>query len=369
VLNLFEFYYRPREPENDMDFRGDLGWELTPQSYMRSRCRNATILLDLQNCQLGYCPTEFQRSRFPAEFQYKLRSVFDGMDRSIYHGYNEMLRPPIGQRPARTVAGVEVPAETRIVTYVSRGFESMRGFDIFMRAARLIARERQDVIFIIAGNEKMPYGGDEQYLGEHQTFKDWVLAQDEYDLSRFHFVGRLAPAELGKLLAATDLHIYLTVPFVLSWSMMNAMSCGAVVLGSSTAPVKEMIRDGENGLLADFFNPEEFARKALQVLADPAEFRPLGRAAEEMIAERYSMEKVIPSMLSLYEEAMHRPPKPQAAHPLPALPALPVLPPAPFAPAQQSPDPVAPPAMAKELVSNETMVTAIRPRTRSPFRG
>src|SRR5580658_6264346 len=190
VLNLFEFYYRPREPENDMDFRGDLGWELTPQTYMRSRCRNATILLDLQNCQLGYCPTEFQRSRFPAEFQYKLRSVFDGMDRSVYHGYNEMLRPPIGQRPARTVAGVEVPAETRIVTYVSRGFESMRGFDIFMRAARLIARERQDVIFIIAGNEKMPYGGDEQYLGEHQTFKDWVLAQDEYDLSRFHFVGR-----------------------------------------------------------------------------------------------------------------------------------------------------------------------------------
>ncbi|HTW93567.1 MAG TPA: glycosyltransferase [Tepidisphaeraceae bacterium] len=370
VVNLFEFYYRPREPESDMDFRRDLGWELSAQTYLRSRCRNATALLDLQNCQVGYCPTEFQRSRFPAEYQYKLRTAFDGIDRSIFHSHGDALRPPLGQRPPRTVAGVEVPAEARIVTYVSRGFESMRGFDIFMRSARLIARQHPDVIFIVVGSEKMPYGSDEQYLGEHQTFKDWVLAQDEYDLSRFHFIGRLPPVELGKLLAATDLHIYLTAPFILSWSMMDALSCGAVVLGSSTAPVKEMIRDGENGLLADFFNPEEFARKALQVLADPAEFRPLGKVAEEMIAARFSIEKVIPQMLSIYEEALHRPPKLPAPHPVLSLPGIAQAGTAvPFAPIHASIDPVAPPAMAADLVSNETMVTAVRPRTRSPFRG
>jgi len=315
-------------------------------------------------------PTEFQRSRFPAEYQYKLRTAFDGIDRSIFHSHGDALRPPLGQRPPRTVAGVEVPAEARIVTYVSRGFETMRGFDIFMRSARLIARQHPDVIFIVVGSEKMPYGSDEQYLGEHQTFKDWVLAQDEYDLSRFHFIGRLPPVELGKLLAATDLHIYLTAPFILSWSMMDALSCGAVVLGSSTAPVKEMIRDGENGLLADFFNPEEFARKALQVLADPAEFRPLGKVAEEMIAARFSIEKVIPQMLSIYEEALHRPPKLPAPHPVLSLPGIAQAGTAvPFAPIHASIDPVAPPAMAADLVSNETMVTAVRPRTRSPFRG
>ena len=156
-----------------------------------------------------------------------------------------------------------MPAGTRVVTYVSRGFESMRGFDIFMRSAKLIEEQYPDVVFIIVGTDRIAYGGDESYT-DGKSFKEWVLAQDSYDLSKFHFVGRLPAAELGPLLAATDLHIYLTVPFVLSWSMMDAMSCGAVVLGSATSPVKEMIRDGENGLLADFFKPEEFADKAVQ---------------------------------------------------------------------------------------------------------
>ena len=106
------------------------------------------------------------------------------------------------------------------------------------------------------------------------------------------------------MLASSDLHIYLTVPFVLSWSMMDAMSCGAVVLGSATSPVKEMIRDSENGLLADFFDVEQFSDKAVQVLKDPAAFRPLGRAAEQMISERYSLDAVLPEMLKIYENAM-----------------------------------------------------------------
>jgi glycosyltransferase involved in cell wall biosynthesis len=125
-------------------------------------------------------------------------------------------------------------------------------------------------------------------------------------MSKFVFVGRMPPTDLGKLLASSDLHMYLTVPFVLSWSMMDALSCGAVVLGSATAPVKEMIRDGENGLLADFFDTDEMAAKAVQVLRDPAAFRPLGRAAEEMVVRDYSLEAVLPRMLAMYEEAVNR---------------------------------------------------------------
>src|SRR4029077_20020680 len=140
------------------------------------------------------------------------------------------------------------------------------------------------------------YGGDENHIKPYKTFKEWTLAQQNYDLSKIRFVGRMMPDDLGKLLAASDLHIYLTVPFVLSWSMMDAMSCGAVVLGSATSPVKEMIRDGENGLMADFFNPDEFAAKAIEVLKDPDAHRPLGRAAEQMIAEQYSLDAVLPQM-------------------------------------------------------------------------
>src|SRR2546423_15415901 len=129
------------------------------------------------------------------------------------------------------------------------------------------------------------------------------------------------PTEVVRVLAASDLHVSLAAPFVLSWSMMDAMSCGAVVLGSDTAPVREMIRDGQNGLLADFFDADEIAAKAVRVLKDPAGYRPLGRSAEEMIARKYSLEAVFPRMLDLYEDALEqRGPAPVAEAALTAIP-------------------------------------------------
>jgi glycosyltransferase involved in cell wall biosynthesis len=335
VINFFEYYYIPHDPDSDMDFRQDLEWKVPEEKYLRSRCRNAMILLDLQNCQLGYTPTKFQHSKLPNEYARKVRVVFDGVDRSIYHGFGEEFRPAPEKRAVRTLAGVEVQPNTRVVTYCSRGFESMRGFDIFMRAAKKIYTQYPDVVFIVVGTDRIAYGGDDQYT-EGKSFKDWVMNQDEYDLNKIRFVGRLSPPDLGRLMAAGDLHIYLTVPFVLSWSMMDAMSCGAVVLGSNTSPVKEMIRHGENGLLADFFDPDDFAQKAIEVLKDPQAYRPLGRAAEKMIAEQYSLEAVMPQMLKLYEEAVGIRP---ANYDLP------------------------------RSADNEEILTAVEPKRRSPFAG
>lgn len=317
VINFFEYFYRPHDADSDMDFRKDLGWHLDESKYLRSRTRNAMILLDLNNCQVGYCPTNFQKSRFPAEYDAKLRVIFDGIDRAVYHGHGESLRPALEGRGPRTIAGVALPAGAKVVTYCARGFESMRGFDIFMRAAKIVCDRDPDVVFLVAGTDRVAYGGDENYLGG-KTFKEWVLANGNYDLNRIKFLGRIAPTALAEMLAAGDLHMYLTVPFVLSWSMMDAMSAGAVVLGSRTAPVVEMIRDGENGLLADFFSPEDFAEKALAVLADPAKYRPLGRAAERIIEERYSLDAVSPQMLKMYEDAANtrgglEPARPRAA--------------------------------------------------------
>jgi glycosyltransferase involved in cell wall biosynthesis len=303
IVNLFEYYYRPHDPESDMDYRRDLGWKVPVEKYNRSRCRNAMMLLDLQNCDAAYTPTMFQKSRFPLEYQSKIQTIFDGVDRSVYHGHGEALRPSPEARHLRTIAGREIPASTRVVTYVSRGFESMRGFDLFMKAAKRMYQQYADVLFLVIGTDRIAYGGDDAYLGPHKTFKEWTLAQDEYDLSKFHFAGRLPPLELAKVLAATDLHIYLTVPFVLSWSMMDAMSSGAVVLGSATPPVQEMIADGENGLLADLFDTDAFAAQGLKALRDPGAHRSLGRAAERMIEERYSLEAVLPRMLNMYEAA------------------------------------------------------------------
>ena len=329
IVNFFEYYYRVHDPDSDMDFRTDLGWPVPEQNYLRSYCRNAMILLDLQNCDAGYIPTEFQKSRFPGGYLPKLDVIFDGVDRSVYHGHDEQLRPPPEARGTRNIMGISVPPEKRVVTYVSRGFESMRGFDIFMCSAKLIYQQYPDVLFFVVGTDRIAYGGDENYIAPHKGFRHWTLAQDKYDLSKFIFTGHVQPPQLGQLLASSDLHVYLTVPFVLSWSMMDALSCGAVVLGSRTAPVAEMIRDGENGLLADFFSPEEFAAKAVAVLRDPGAYRPLGRAAEQMIVERYSLDAVLPRMLGLYETALAKRPAKAAtaaAAPAPVPPAPPAAP-------------------------------------------
>jgi glycosyltransferase involved in cell wall biosynthesis len=312
IVNLFEYYYTPHGPDSDMDFRRDLGWPTPIEKYIRSRCRNAMILLDMQNCDAAYTPTEFQKSRFPAEYQSKLQTIFDGVDRSIYHDYQDTLRAP---DTTRIVAGIEIPPGTRLVTYVSRGMESMRGFDIFMRTAQRIEQEYPDVLFLVVGADRVAYGGDLSHIHPATSFKQWVLARYGMDLAKFRFTGLLPPEELGRVLAASNLHIYLTVPFVLSWSMMNAMSCGAVVLGSDTAPVREMIRDGHTGLLSDFFDIDSLAEKAVRVLRDPASYRPLGQAAQKSITDQYSLDVTLPRMLDLYDRAIasrrEKPPLPE----------------------------------------------------------
>jgi glycosyltransferase involved in cell wall biosynthesis len=291
IVNYFEYYYLTRGA--DMDFRPDFPYPAL--NRLRARARNGTLLLDLENCDAGYSPTRWQRSLFPALYQPKIRVIFDGIDTSFWK--------PLPAKPRR-VGNWVVPEGTRVVTYVSRGMESIRGFDIFMKIARRLCERRRDVVFFVVGEDRICYGGDAEFTGS-ASFKQWVLARDTYDLSRLVFTGLLPTPQLVELFAMSDLHIYLTVPFVLSWSLMDALACGVTVLASNTPPVREMVRDGENGLLADFFDVEGFAEHASKVLDDPATYRPLGQAGVDMIREHYSLEVCLPRMLHLYEDACH----------------------------------------------------------------
>lgn len=287
VINYFEYFYHVRN--SDMDFRKDM--PITEEDRIRARFRNAALLLDLEACDAGYSPTQWQRQRFPAAYRDKIRVIFDGIDTDLWK--------PRGRTP-RSAGRITVPEHVKLVTYVARGFESMRGFDIFMRFAKVLYSRRSDVRFLVVGRDRVHYGGD-LIRTNGKSFKQWVLAQDEYDRSKFVFADPVPADVLAAIFSISDLHVYLTVPFVLSWSLLNALACGTTVLASNTAPVREVIQHEANGLLADFFDVEGLADQACRVLDDPAAFAPLGRIGREGILEKYSLDVCLPQLQRFYE--------------------------------------------------------------------
>jgi glycosyltransferase involved in cell wall biosynthesis len=253
---------------------------------------HALTYLHLHAVDAAYTPTHFQFQTAPAELRSKIQVIFDGTDTTIFQ------RRPIS-RPA-SFRGLTLAPDTRVVTYASRGLESIRGFDIFMKVAKRISQQVPDVVFLIAGEERTNYGHELHHLGG-ASFKQWVLSQDTYDPAKFHFLGRIPVDELITLYSLSDLHVYLTVPYVLSWSLIQAMSVGCTILSSATAPVQEVIDHGTHGLLADFYDVEGLTEQALRVLRDPAQYRPLGDAARARVLERYELSRCTGELVRLFE--------------------------------------------------------------------
>lgn len=285
IVNYFEYYYRTGGAESDTrpEFPADA------DASLRARMRNAMILVDLDTCAAGYTPTAWQAERFPAAYRPKIETIHDGIDTEFW----------CRRAAPRRVMGRDVPAGTRIVTYVARGFESMRGFDVFLAVAQRLLAARKDVIVVVVGEDRVCYGGDADHTGG-KSFLAWCLDRTPCDMDRLLLPGRLPPDDLANLLAISDLHVYLTVPFVLSWSMLNAMSCGAALLASDTSPVREFVRHGENGLLAPFGDVDALTARALEVLDDPQAFRPLGDAARRTVEERASLALSLPRLEALF---------------------------------------------------------------------
>lgn len=286
IINLFEYFYRP--VGQDLGYRPEL--PVDELSLLRSRTRNAMILLDLENCDRGWTPTHYQHDMLPAPFHDKVDVLFDGIptDRFYRRQVPDRLIPDAG----------EIPADHRIVTYVTRGFEMMRGFDIFMKVAKRIYEQFPNVTFIVAGKDRVHYGPEMQFI-EEKTFREHVLKSGDYDLSKFRFIANNSP----ELLSISDVHIYLTEPFIASWSLVEAMACGAVVVASDQTCVREYITPGENGLLCDFFDDRAIAEQAIEVLREPQKFRHLGENAAAMVREKYSFEVAFPRIKAFFEGA------------------------------------------------------------------
>jgi glycosyltransferase involved in cell wall biosynthesis len=241
-------------------------------------------LLHLEYCDAGYSPTRFQRDLLPHPYHSKVEVIHDGIDTSLWARHrDDSFRLP------------------RVVTYVARTFDPLRGFDIFMRVAKRIYQAFPDVVFYVVGSEGEGYGDEARGVG---SFKEFVLSQDDYDFTKLKFLGRLRPDALAQVLGMSDLHIYLTAPLALSWSLLDAMACGCVILASNTAPVEEVVEDGRNGLLRDFFDVDGLVESALSVLKDPGAYRSLGDAAQRTVDERYSVDVTLPRMKEFFERVV-----------------------------------------------------------------
>ncbi len=287
IVNLFEYYYHAHQ--SDLDFRPD--FPPSEISRLRAYARNAMILLDLQSCIAGYASSAWQKSLFPKEWQPKLEVLHDGIDTE------QWKRRAVPRRIGDEV----IDDDVRIVTYVARGLEAMRGFDIFVRVANRIAQEMRNVLFVVVGSDRVCYGNDLNHI-KTKTFREHVIQTEQPDLTRFRFLGMLQKAQLADLLSLSDLHIYLTVPFVLSWSLLNALACECTVLASDVAPVREVIEHGHTGLLGDFFDVDGLADHAIRVLRDPMQYRKLGQAGRALIEREHSLDRTTPQFLSLMEK-------------------------------------------------------------------
>ncbi len=285
-LSYLEWYYNP----DGADMRFDRRQPVTPEHAASLRLKNTPILNDLAECDLGIAPTKWQRDQFPELFHPKIAQLFDGVDTDVFKPNPEvkLILPNLNLADA-----------PRIITYASRGMEPYRGFPQFMEALPYILEADAECHLVIVASERVCYG---RPLPDGKSYKGMMLEKirlNPSDRSRVHFVGTLPYGPYRQVLQASDVHIYLTRPFVISWSMIEAMACGCLVVASDTEPVREVIQDGVNGFLTDFFAPQAIAERVIGVLNYPSFTTQIRKNARTTVLERYALKKVLPQHLEI----------------------------------------------------------------------
>ena len=285
-----EFYYRGTGADVGFDPEaGDAGFD----QVLIAQGRTAHLGQALLHADAGISPTEWQASTYPPALRRMIEVIFDGVD-------TEAVRPEAAAQVALP-GGRVLRAGDEVLTFVNRNLEPYRGYHSFMRALPDVMAARPGAQVVIVGGNDVSYGPPPK---DGRRWKDIYLdeVKDRLDLNRVHFIGKVPYPTFLNLLQISRAHAYLTYPFVLSWSMVEAMAAGALVIGSDTAPVREVIRHGENGLLVDFFDIAGWSRVLTEALAEPARFQGLRDAARRTAVERYDLRSVcLPRMVAHVE--------------------------------------------------------------------
>ncbi|WP_175948757.1 glycosyltransferase family 4 protein [Burkholderia pyrrocinia] len=284
-----EFFYRAAGSDVNFDpeYRNDAF-----DNPCHLRVRNSAVLSSLDAADAHYSPTRWQRAQFPRLWRDHIEVIHDGID-------TDLVKPDASAWLTLKGLGRRLAAGDEVITFVNRNLEPYRGFPTFMRALPELLRRRPKAVVIIVGGDDVSYG---QQLPEGQTYRKKLLEEvgGKVDPSRVRFVGNLPYAYYLHLLQISACHIYLTYPFVLSWSLLESMSAGAPVVASATAPVSEVIEDGVNGLLVDFFSPADVVKRVCEVLDDRALATRLRTKGRETVVERYDLKRrCLPAQIEL----------------------------------------------------------------------
>ncbi len=275
ALGYCEFFYRSEGA--DIGFSPDDRPDL--ETRKRLRLRNIAQLLSLEAIEAGISPTHWQRSLYPADVQGRISVCHEGIDTARFR--------PDPTASARLPDGRVLSAGgPPIVTFAARDLEPYRGFPQVLEAAAKVVRQRPDALFVCVGGDGTSYGVPPPGGG---AWKDHLLKSLDIPRENILFPGVVPHSVLQQLFQISAAHLYLTYPFVLSWSVLEAMACGALVIGSDTAPVREVIRAGRNGLLVPFFDPDALAEAILGVLKNPEHHNGMRAAARRTVERRFRL--------------------------------------------------------------------------------
>lgn len=287
LLCYFEWFYNAEG--SDVDFGGKI---LNIDERAKLRCKNSHLLVDLYTCDAGICPTNWQRNQFPKKFHNDIKVLHDGVD-------TDFCKPDNNAKFVIKDKALTLTKEDEVITYATRGMEAYRGFPEFMRAAAILLKKRPNLQVVIGGEDRVCYGP--QIVGT--TYKEMMLKElPDLDMKRIHFVGGLPFNEYVSLLQISSAHVYLTYPFVLSWSALDAMACGCCIVASKTPPVLEFMQDNHNALFFDFFNIDEQVEKIEYALDNKDKMQELRHNARKTVVDNYALKDLLPKHIEYVKQ-------------------------------------------------------------------
>lgn len=292
-LGYFEWYYRTNG--SDVGF-GEKD-PVSPDTACRVHTYNAPIVMDLGLSDRALCPTRWQAQQFPEFLQERLDVIFDGINTELFRPLTAAER-----QPGLTLGDLHIPSDVPLVTYTTRGFEPYRGWPQVAEGLSLLMKRNAQVRVLLVGSDEVAYGAAR---GDGRSWRQWALDSFEFDPSRLHWLPPLQYDDYRKVLQHSWVHVYWTIPFILSWGLMESLSTGCAVVASDTPPVQEVISAGKQGLLVDFFDPESLAARVDELLADPQRRLALGKKARQTILKRgYDLESCLKQQLQLVDALM-----------------------------------------------------------------